>query len=85
MRRKIIQQIINERPDAVLVKNKYKVLIGMIKRIYPNNYDKISKEVWEDIAYDLVNGDRDLRLLTEGMDRENKQRLEQEYIIKNLQ
>lgn len=84
MRKQIIQQIVNDRPDAKLVKNKYKVLIGVIKRIYPEHYEKIPRQVWEDIAFDLVNGDRDLRLATEGMDKEEKTRLEQQYIVNNL-
>ena len=84
MRKEILAQIIKEKPEAVLVKNKYKVLVGMVKRLYPNNFDKIPLRIWEDIAYDLVNGDRDWRTLTEGQDKENKVRLEQEYIIKNL-
>lgn len=59
MRKEILAQIIKEKPEAVLVKNKYKVLVGMVKRLYPNNFDKIPLRIWEDIAYDLVNGDRD--------------------------
>lgn len=85
MRKQILAQIIKERPDAVLVKNKYKVLVGMIKRMYPNNYEKIPHEVWEKLVFEIVNADRDWRYLSEGHDKVNKTRLEQEYIINNLQ
>lgn len=84
MRKEIIAQIIKERPDAVLVKNKYKVLAGMIKRMYPQHFEKIDYKIWEDIIYDAVNGDRDWRVETEGFDKKNKQRLEQQFIINNL-
>lgn len=84
MRKEIIQNIVKDREDARLVKNKYKVLVGLIRRKYPNEYGKIDKGIWEDIAFDLVNGDRDWRLATEDYDRQEKDRLEQEYIIKNL-
>lgn len=84
MRKEILQTIIKERPDAVLVKNKYKVLAGMIKRMYPTHFDKIDYKIWEDIIYEAVNADRDLRMLTEGMDKENKIKLEQQYITNNL-
>ena len=84
MRKQILSQIIKERPDACLVKNKYKVIVGMIKRMYPNNYEKIPKEVWEKLVFEIVNADRDWRLLTEGKDKENKKMLEQQWVIKNL-
>ena len=84
MRKQILQKIIDEKPEACLVKNKYKVIVGMVRRMYPNNYEKIPYEVWEKLVFEIVNADRDWRTLTEGMDKENKVRLEQEYILKNL-
>ena len=79
----IINQIIKERPEAVLVSNKYKVLIGVIKRMYPEQFEKIPLKIWEDIAFDLINGDRDWRKATQGFDEENKQRLEDNWIKEN--
>lgn len=84
MRKELIQKIIDKNPDAVLVKNKYKVLTGLVKRMYPNNYEKISPKMWEDIIYAVVNGDRDWRILTQGKDKENKEILRQQYIVNNL-
>ena len=78
-RKEILNNIIKEKPEAVLVKNKYKVLVGMIRRMYPNNFEKISTNVWEEIAFELINGDRDLRLLTENFDRENKDKLMEQH------
>lgn len=78
-RKEILDKIIKDKPEAVLVKNKYKVLVGMIKRMYPNNFEKLPLNIWEDIAFDLINGDRDLRLLTEPFDRENKDRLMEKH------
>jgi len=80
-RKQIISKIINERPDAVLVKNKYQVLYGMIKRMYPDHIDKIPKQIFIDIIFDAINGNRDWQVLTEGQDKENKSRLSQEKMI----
>lgn len=83
MRKQLIQQIINKNPEAVLVKNKYKVLGGLVKRMFPNNYEKLSPKIWEDIIYEVVNGDRDWRNLTAGMDKENKVILSQQWVVDN--
>lgn len=82
-RKEILQQIIKEKPHAVLVKNKYKVIYGMLKRIYPNNIAKIPEQIFLDIIFDTVNGNRDWQMLTEGYDKENKEKLRQEFIINN--
>lgn len=81
-RKEVLQDIINKHPEACLVKNKYKALGHMADIMYPQ-LNAINKKIITDIVYDIVNGDRDWRKLTEGMDKENKVRLEQEYIIKN--
>lgn len=79
LRKEIISKIISEHPvEACLVKNKYKVLAGMIKRMYPNNFEKIPLNVWEDIIFDSINGNREWQQFTEGCDKENKERLSQE-------
>ncbi len=82
-RKEIIQNIIKEKPEAILVKNKYKVLVGVIRRIYPNSFEKISPKIWEDIIFDAVNGNRDWQMLTEGYDKENKQKLDQQWRVDN--
>lgn len=82
-RKEVLQDIIKKHPEATLVANKYKVLGHMADIMYPA-LNGISKKLITDIVYDIVNGDRDWRKLTEGMDKENKVRLEQEYIINNL-
>lgn len=81
--RKHLVDIINSEPSASLTKNKYKVLCGMLKRMFPDDYEKIPREKWLTIAHEIVNGDREWRKLTEGKDKENKERLEQEWKIKN--
>ena len=83
MRKEILQTIIKENPNAVLVKNKYKVLAGMIRRMFPNNYEKLPPEIWEKIIFEVVNGDRDWRWETKGFDKEVKQIKSQEYILQN--
>lgn len=91
-RRQIIQNIIKERPnEAVLVANKYKVIAGVIRRMFPEIKEikelepvivngKCVKDKLVDIIYEAVNADRDWRTETEGQDKENKERLEVEYL-----
>lgn len=83
MRKKIIAQIIKENPRANLVANKYKVLAGMSQRMFPE-LKEIPQTRLADMCYEIVNGDRDWRLLTEGKDKENKTIYEQKWIINNL-
>lgn len=82
-RKKILSEIIKKNQDAILVKNKYKVLAGMIKRMYPKNFEKISDHMWEQIIFDITNGNRDWQMLTEGFDKENKEILSQQWKISN--
>lgn len=94
-RRQIIQNIIKERPnEAVLVANKYKVIAGVVRRIFPEIKEikelepvivngKCIKDKLVDIIYEAVNADRDWRLESNGFDGDNKNRLEEEF-IRNL-
>ena len=79
----ILQQIIKEKPHAVLVANKYKVILGMLKRLYPNQIEKIPDQIFLDIIFDAVNGNRDWQFLTEGFDKEQKEILRQQFIVDN--
>ncbi len=77
MRKEILKTIIKENPEAVLVKNKYKVLYGMLRRIYPNFIESIPKDKFIQIIFDAINGNRDWQMLTEGFDKEIKTILSQ--------
>lgn len=81
-RKLILKQIITEKPSAVLVKNKYRVLAGMTKRMFPK-LENFTQEELADICFEIIAGDRDWRFLTEGKDKE-KIIYEQKWIIKNL-
>lgn len=83
MRKQILQTIIKENPKANLVANKYKVLAGLAQRMFPE-LKEIKQARLADMVYEIVNGDRDWRKLTEGHDRLNKTILEQKYIINNI-
>lgn len=83
-RKSLIKQVIDKNINAVLVKNKYKVLVGLVRRMYPKTYEKIEPHLWEEIIYEVVNGDRDWRLLTKGFDKKNKDKLEKQWIENNL-
>lgn len=79
----ILEQIIKEKPHAILVENKYKVILGMLKRLYPNQIEKIPDLIFLDIIFDAVNGNRDWQFLTEGCDKENKEKLRQQFVVDN--
>lgn len=83
MRKQILQKIIDEKPEAVLVKNKYKVIAGMIKRMFPE-LQTIPQDKLADICFEAIAGDRDWRMLTEGKDKVNKEIKRQEWIVNNL-
>lgn len=81
MRTHILQQIIQDKPEtAILVANKYKVLAGMLQRMFPELKDMPQTKL-ADIVFEAVNGDRDWRTLTEGQDKQNKTILEQKKKI----
>lgn len=80
MRKQILQNIIKENPEAILVKNKYRVLAGMAQRMFPE-LKEIPQARLADMVYDIVNADRDWRTLTEGFDKKNKGRLEEEKLV----
>lgn len=79
MRKQILKKIIETNPEAMLVKNKYRVLAGMAQKLYPT-LKEIPQIKLADMVYDIVNGDRDWRLLTEGHDKENKDILEEKTL-----
>lgn len=79
----ILEQIIKEKPHAILVENKYKVILGMLKRLYPNQIEKIPDPIFIDIIFDAINGNRDWQFLTEGCDKENKEKLRQQFVVDN--
>ena len=82
MRKKILQQILKEKPLGNLVKNKYLVISGVIQRMYPQ-FESMPQNKLADILYDAIALDREWRMETEGLDKDTKERLEQEWIIKN--
>lgn len=88
-RKQILIGIIKDKPEAVLVKNKYKVLLGMLKRVHPSVFlatdssAPITNERWESIIFDIVQGNRDWQQLSEGCDKENKVQLQEQWVVDN--
>ncbi len=63
----MLEAILRLRPEGYLVRNKYKVLVGMLRRHYPELRDMEHDRLCA-IVFDAVNGNRDWQLLTEGHD-----------------
>jgi hypothetical protein len=66
-RKQVLVDILRARPDGYLVRNKYKVIIGMLKKRYPE-LGNIEYGRLQEIVFDAVNGNRDWQMLTEGHD-----------------
>lgn len=71
-------------PEAVLVKNRYRILYATLKQMYPKTFENIDKEVMTTLIQDIVYADRKWRKLTEGEDKKEKIRLSQEYQLNEL-
>lgn len=80
-RQKLIIEMVTKFPDARLVKNKYKVMAKMIKKIYPIQVQAISEEMLTRIMFDAINGDREWRKHTKDFDRKEKARLEAKKLL----
>ena len=83
-RKEIIQKVLDSNPEAHYSKNKYRVLRVMLLTRYPQIKDiGLSKDTIEEMIFDMVNGDRDWRKLTEEHDKENKKILSQQWMLDN--
>lgn len=89
-RKPILKEILGRNPKAYLVANKYKVLLGMLRRMYPRLFDLdaegrrvFSEDYLEAFVFDAVNGNRDWQALTEGHDALNKKVLDQQWNLDN--
>lgn len=83
IRKTILTDIMEKRPDAKLTKNKYRVIAKMIHEMYPDETSVIPQSKLADILAEAINGDRDWRLLAHDTATEEKQRLSEEWQINN--
>lgn len=77
-RKETIERILKDKPHGRLVVNKYKVLVGMLRRRY-SGLATVNQKTLENIVFDAVQGNREWQQLTEGYDTENKKIHEQEW------
>ena len=77
-RKRVLKDILDKNPKGYLVANKYKVLIGMLNRKYPE-LAGIDYRRLQDIVFDAVNGNRDWQQISEGHDKLNKIVRDQEW------
>jgi hypothetical protein len=81
-RKAILQNIILTRDDARLVKNKYRVIAGVIQKLFPE-MKEIEQSELEHILFHAINADRDWRKMTEDYDRDMKEELEHKWLDEN--
>jgi len=79
-RKETIKSILDDRPEGYQVANKYKVLVGMLRRRY-KSLATVEYGTLVDIVFDAVQGNREWQQLSEGHDEENKRILEQKWKI----
>jgi hypothetical protein len=71
-------------PEAVLVKNLWRINIATIKHFYPSVTANIDPETLLCLAQDIVYIDRIWRLKTKDFDKENKKILSQKFQLEEL-
>lgn len=76
--------IVKTKPAASLVENKYKVIAAMMARHYDTILGDIPKDKLEQIMDDAIAANREWQWLTQGKDKENKARLEQEFLQRRM-
>lgn len=81
MRTQILEQIIKEHPEATQTKYKYKAMTGMLKRMFPEIYYRLTWQEWDKIVYEVVNADRDWRKVTEEHHKREKKILSDEWKV----
>lgn len=77
-----LAEVVKTKPEASLVANKYKVIAAVIRRSYPNVAFG-STEV-DALCDDIIALNREWQWETEGRDKKNKDRLEQEFFQERM-
>lgn len=71
-------------PQSKLTKNRYRAIRVALTKSYPTLINGTDKEVMLNFLRDVVYLDRKQRLLTEDLEREEKEELSQEYQLEHL-
>lgn len=71
-------------PETSLVKERYRCLRLLLQEKYKPIMQSVSVDTIEMFLKDAIYLDRQVRLHTEGQEVEEKELLEQEYIVNNL-
>lgn len=85
--RKIITEKLlrfKDNSEAVLVKNRHRIIYATLKELYPHTFTSIEKETMIDLFKDILYADRKWRALTEDFDKEQKKILSQEFQLNEL-
>lgn len=87
-RRDVIKQrlskTLKEFPEANLVKNRYKTMHWVLKDFYPIISGSVSQDTFRDFLREVVYLDRQVRLYTQGKQKEEKEVLSQDFVVKEI-
>lgn len=74
-----LANVVSLKPAASLVANKYKVIAAVITRSYPVLIKALTQDQIFEMVDDAIALNREWQWETEGKDKQNKKRLEQEF------
>jgi hypothetical protein len=82
--KEILRNLLENKPEAKLVKNRYRAMKYVLSHYFPQLFEIYPPETIEELLKDVVYLDRQVRLATEGEDEMQKKILCQEYQMKEL-
>ena len=83
--KKILAHLMANKPEARLVKNRYRAIRFVLKNYFPQLFELYPPETIENLLRDVVYLDRQVRLATEGIEGQEKEILSQEYQMEVLE
>jgi hypothetical protein len=82
--KKRIAELMERKPEAQLVENRYRVMRFILEPYFPTLFETLSKDALDQLFLDVVYLDRHIRHATEGIQDDKKTVLSQEYQLKEL-
>lgn len=75
-----VNEFMETNPNAKKLENHYKLMYAILKDIYPNSFEMISKETMLEVLYDVIYLDRYMRNKRVGYQNELKKELAKEFV-----
>ena len=79
-----LTKTLREFPEANLVKNRYRTMHWVLKDFYPIISGSVSSDTFKEFLREIVYLDRQIRLNTEGRQKEEKEVLAQQFVVDEI-